>query len=127
MSLVNDQMMPRDPRQNTRFSLNIFESRQKHLEFSSLDTVQQKLSLFLVTFENDRLYSWSPFLRFGGPIGDGRERDEDEERSHFSLLLDEVGNECECLDGFSKTLFETDESITGAAVTAPFWLYNSNQ
>lgn len=104
MTLVNDHMMPPDPTQHCRLPDDKLKGRKEDVEVPILDIVRQGLSTLLVSLEDDDLDGGSPEGEFGGPVGDGREGDEDEEGTGFLLLLHEVGNERDGLDGFAETL-----------------------
>ena len=99
-------MDPFDLGQQRSFLDDILVGSHTDLEIARSDSTILFLSLEWTTFENDTSNGRCPSFKLEGPIGQCRQRNEDEERTGLTFLFNQVGDERDCLDCFSETLLD---------------------
>lgn len=104
VTFVDDHVHPSMSSEVNSLSDDILVSDQTDLPVSLLgilDPLVQLETFLLVSFHDDRADRWGPSLELEHPVGQCRKRDNDEERSLFVLLLDQVRDERDRLDRLS--------------------------
>ena len=83
---------------------NVLVRREEDLELAHLQLVLEGATGCGVALVGDDPDRRGPLGELAGPVGERRERDDDEVRATLALDLDEEGNERDSLDSLSETL-----------------------
>ena len=93
VSFIDNHVDPFDLGQERSFLDDVFVGRHADLEIARSDTPILLTSSQWGSLEHDSPDSRCPSLEFHCPIGQSRERDNDEKWSWLTLSLDQIGNE----------------------------------
>lgn len=104
MTLVDDHVHPLDLAEERLLPNDVLECRDKDLEVAALDLCSRDSTSFDRSLEDDSRDRRRPLLELERPVGDRRERDDDEVGALLLLGFDEEGDERERLDRLSETL-----------------------
>jgi hypothetical protein len=93
MTFVDDHVDPLDLTEERLFSDDVLERRDEDLEVTTLDSRRGVSSSLGRALVDDGRDGGRPLFELERPVGDGRERDDDEVRALLLLGLDKKGDE----------------------------------
>lgn len=104
MSFIDDHVSPFQLSQEVLVLDDVFVSREQTLKVSGTKTTSQLFTNSWSTLVDQDGNRRSPFAEFVDPIGKGRKRNNDEERTSLLLAFDKEGDEGDRLNRLSETL-----------------------
>lgn len=104
VALVDNHVHPLDLAEQRLLADDVLERRDDDLELARLDPRGRVSTGLGRALEDDGRHCRRPLFKLERPVGDGRQGDDNEERTPLLLLLDQERDERKRLDRLSETL-----------------------
>lgn len=111
MPLIDNHVLPAQLGQQSLVLHDVLIGSDEHVELAALQQGLGSTAVVGRTFVCNLLDVWCPFLHLHHPVGDGGEWHNDEEGAVDSLVLHQVADQSDGLDGFAQTHLVSQDSV----------------